>query len=156
MTAVYVMPPVIASVYFSFLYTLLANIEFFFDENKFAMKISFLGATVNVVLNYIFIPQFGYVAAAYTTLVCYVIYAVGHFSFVSKVAQKKAGVTIFSAAKFLGLGFFVTVLSIAMSLLYPYVLYRYILLACMLAIGGLNYRKIIEFLKKMGGSNGKG
>ena len=33
----------------------------------------------NVVLNFIFIRIFGYVAAGYTTLACYILYSVGHY-----------------------------------------------------------------------------
>lgn len=150
-TAVYVMPPVIASVYFSFLYTLLANIEFFFDENRFAMKISLLGAAVNVLLNFLFIPKFGYVAAAYTTLVCYMIYAVGHFWFVSGIASRKAGERILNPVKLLGLGMAVTVLSIAMSLLYPYVICRYILVGAAVLTGAVQYKRVLAFLKRMRG-----
>lgn len=34
-------------------------------------------AVANVVLNFIFIRIFGYVAAGYTTLACYILYSVG-------------------------------------------------------------------------------
>ena len=36
-------------------------------------------AVANVVLNFIFIRIFGYVAAGYTTLACYILYSVGHY-----------------------------------------------------------------------------
>lgn len=42
------------------------------------MFVSVLGAILNVFLNYILIPKFGYIAAGYTTLVCYILFAVGH------------------------------------------------------------------------------
>lgn len=89
MPALSVIPPVAASVYFSFLYTLLANIEFFFGKNKFAMKISILGAGVNIILNLLMIPAFGFAAAAYTTLISYAIYAVGHMIYVNRVLREQ-------------------------------------------------------------------
>lgn len=150
-TAVYVMPPVIASVYFSFLYTLLANIEFFFDENKFAMKISFLGAGINVILNYLFLPKFGYIAAAYTTLICYIIYAVGHSWFVGKIAKEKGKETIIHPIRLFILGVVVTSIGIALSKLYVYTVYRYIFIGIAIVIGAVNYKKSIMFLKKLRG-----
>ena len=44
-----------------------------------------LGAVVNILLNMIFIPRYGYIAAAYTTLVCYIIFMVMHYVFSRKV-----------------------------------------------------------------------
>ena len=42
------------------------------------MVASTLAAVLNVILNFIFIPMFGYQAAAYTTLACYAVYAFLH------------------------------------------------------------------------------
>ena len=39
-----------------------------------------VAAVINLVLNYIFIPYFGYVAAAYTTIVSYVVALILHAS----------------------------------------------------------------------------
>lgn len=149
MSAVYVMPPVMASVYFSFLYTLLANIEFFFDKNKFAMKISLIGAMVNIILNYILIPYFGFVAAAYTTLICYVIYAFGHLVYVNKISVSDAGGNIFNSAKLVLLGMCTTTLTIAISALYRYSFSRYALLLVAMIIILVGRKKIIKFVKEM-------
>ncbi len=149
MSAVYVMPPVTASVYFSFLCTLLANIEFFFDKNKFAMKISLIGAIVNVILNYLLIPPFGFVAAAYTTLICYVIYAVGHLVYVKKISVSNANVSIFDSVKMIRMGVLTTILSIMISALYQYRLSRYFLLLIALMIILLQRKKIYKFIKEM-------
>ena len=69
--AIWVMPPVAASVFFMFLYPLFANVEFYYEKTKFVMVASCSGALLNIVLNYIYIRQYGYYAAGYTTLVCY-------------------------------------------------------------------------------------
>lgn len=149
MEAIYVMPPVVASVYFSFLYTLLANVEFFFDKNKFAMKISIVGAIVNVVLNYLLIPEFGYVAAAYTTLFCYIIYAMGHLIYVNDVAQKKVGEKIVNVKCFLGFGGGVILLCVMSGLLYKTMVVRYILLLCAVILVAIKRKKIQKIFVKM-------
>lgn len=44
-----------------------------------------VAAVINLVLNYIFIPYFGYVAAAYTTIVSYVVALILHTSYAKKL-----------------------------------------------------------------------
>lgn len=88
--AVWVIPPITASVYFTFLYSLFANIEFYYEENKFVMIASTLAALMNILLNAIFIPLCGYVAAGYTTLICYILLSIAHYIFVAKVYKKHA------------------------------------------------------------------
>ena len=43
------------------------------------MQASLIAAAANIALNYVFIGMFGYVAAGYTTLFCYILYAIGHY-----------------------------------------------------------------------------
>ena len=65
-------------------------------------------AIINVVLNAVFIPLFGYVAAAYTTVVCYVLYFFFHLFIARRILGRflfdmkslflcMAGVVAFSA-----------------------------------------------------------
>lgn len=86
--AVYVVPPVALGMLFLHMYTAVANVEFFYGLNKFTMYISMAGAGLNVVLNYVFIKRFGYVAAAYTTLFCYIIFAFSHYVYVTRNVKK--------------------------------------------------------------------
>ncbi len=145
--AIYVVPPVSASVFFSFLYTLLANIEFFYNQNKFAMRISCVAAMVNLVLNFIFIPIFGYVAAAYTTLFSYIIYAVGHILYVNKVSKMEVGQRLFTNYFLILLGGIVTGCCALISLLYKSMLERYIMMFVIVCIMLLNIKRIIKLLK---------
>ena len=84
-SALAVIPPVTMSVYFMFLYNLFATFEYYYEKTKYVMAASILGAIVNIVLNAIFIPRFGYPAAGYTTLVCYMLYAGAHYYFMKKI-----------------------------------------------------------------------
>lgn len=86
--AIWIIPPVAISVYFMFLYPLFGNIEFYFEENKYVAMASITGAILNVVLNYLMIPIFGYIAAGYTTLLCYILFSAGHYVFMRKVSKK--------------------------------------------------------------------
>lgn len=76
---IYVMVPLVASVYFMFVVNLYVNIEYYFAQVKFVTFGSIGDVLVNIVLNYICIPKYGYIAAGYTTLVSYITYCFGHF-----------------------------------------------------------------------------
>ena len=86
--AIWVIPPVALSVYFMFSYDLFAKFGFYYEKTKFIMIASMLGALLNIILNYIFINIYGYIAAGYTTLVCYIVYVLGHYIFMNKICDK--------------------------------------------------------------------
>lgn len=68
----YVMPPVILSGCFQFIYGMYVNIEIY-EKKTFTISIGTVAtALLNIGLNMIFIPKFGYIAAAYTTLAGYI------------------------------------------------------------------------------------
>lgn len=64
-----VMPPVMCGCVFQFLYTMFVNVEQFSKKTVGMAIASISAAVLNYILNLILIPRFGYVAAAYTTLI---------------------------------------------------------------------------------------
>ena len=86
--AVYVIPVVALGIFFTFCYDLFSTVEFYYSATKFVMVASIVGAVLNIVLNAIFIPQFGYIAAAYTTMICYLVLTIMHLLFTKKVCEK--------------------------------------------------------------------
>lgn len=90
--------PVLIGGYFAFLYTLPSVIEYFYSKTKCIAVGTMLAAGLNVLLNYIFIPRYGYIAAAYTTLVTYLLY----FLFHSFMARKIHGSSLFQMGVLLG------------------------------------------------------
>lgn len=83
--AIWVIPPVAASTFFTFMYSLFSRFEFYFEKTQFMMIASVLGACMNLLLNYIFIPKYGYYAAGYTTLFCYMLYCIGHYLLMRRI-----------------------------------------------------------------------
>lgn len=77
--AIYVVPPSVAGIGFTMVYTLFVSVEMYYEKTTIVMLGSVGIAVVNINLNMFFIPKFGAVAAAYTTLVSYVGYAIVHF-----------------------------------------------------------------------------
>lgn len=88
--AIWVIPPVAMSVYFMYSYDLFAKFAFYYEKTKVIMVASVIGAVLNILLNYIFIQIYGYMAAGYTTLACYVVYSVCHYLFMNYVCMHYA------------------------------------------------------------------
>jgi O-antigen/teichoic acid export membrane protein len=64
-------PVIVFSYILYYFYTLYANYYVYYKKTGIASLIIIFLAILNIVLNYIFIPKFGYFAAAYTTLFAY-------------------------------------------------------------------------------------
>lgn len=129
-SAAYVIPPVAASVFFIFLYNILSTPQFYYEKTSFLMTSSILAAVINLGLNYIFIKKFGYVAAGYTTLVCYVLYSIGHAVVSRRVMNEyMPGRKLFDYKCVIGLSVFVIVAGIGCNFLFEYRVERYGLLA---------------------------
>ncbi|MBQ6197300.1 MAG: oligosaccharide flippase family protein [Lachnospiraceae bacterium] len=86
--AIWVIPPVAMSVFFIFMYDYFARFELYYEKTTFMMLASVLGACLNVVLNYYFIQAFGYIAAGYTTLICYIFYVIAHYCMMRRICNK--------------------------------------------------------------------
>ncbi len=147
---VWVIPPVSASVFFMFLYHMFANIEFYFEKNKLIMIASVVTAITNIVLNALFIPVFGYIAAAYTTLVCYILFAFAHFILMRKVSKTYLDVKSVYNDKLIFVIAIVYLGCIALAMsLYKLVIIRYLILLVVFAIFVIKRERVINILKKI-------
>ena len=128
--AVYVIPPVAASVYFIFLYAMFSSIEFYFQKTKLIASATVICAIMNLILNFVFIKIAGYYAAGYTTLFCYICLALFHHIFYKKVVFEELGEQkeLFNT-KIILLGACVVIgIMIIMLLLYQYRIIRFSIL----------------------------
>ena len=83
--AIYVMPPVAFGCVCQFMYTMYVNVEQFSKKTIGMAFASVAAALSNFILNSIFIPRYGYIAAAYTTLVSFVILLFIHMLLVKRI-----------------------------------------------------------------------
>ena len=72
-------PLIMVGYYFQFLYSIPANLEFYTKNTKLLSLGTLIAASTNVVLNYIFIPKYGAVAATWTTIIAYGILFLYHY-----------------------------------------------------------------------------
>lgn len=130
--AAYVIPPVAASVFFIFLYNILAIPQFYYEKTKFLMISSLGAAALNLILNYIFIPIYGYIAAGYTTLACYVLYGLGHYIISTNILKKVLpGKRIYDYKFILAASILMILCGILCNFLFDYWYIRYaIILVC--------------------------
>lgn len=87
--AKWVIPPVALGTLAQYFYTNYVNIELFHKKTPIIALSSVLAAAVNYGLNAFFIPRFGYIAAAYTTLASYILLMIFHYYAVNHVLKEK-------------------------------------------------------------------
>ena len=148
--AIWVIPPVAMGVYFMFAYTFFAVIEFYFEKTKYVTYATMSGAVLNIILNYICIKLFGYMAAGYTTLVCYMLYTVAHYCFAQKICNEEMnGVRIYNLKTLLTItgAFMISGFLLMMTYNAPVIRYSLLVIACILAV--LKRNKIIALLKNL-------
>lgn len=83
--AVYCIPPVAMGCVCQFAYTMFVNIEQYEKKTAGMAVASLIAAIINCVLNIIFIPVFGYLAAAYVTLISYLLLLLMHAFLVKRI-----------------------------------------------------------------------
>lgn len=148
--AVHVVPPVVAGCFFMFVSSLFSNAEMYYEKKKTIMAASITAALMNLVLNYIFIPLYGYVAAGYTTLFCYFVMGVTHYVGMKAACKEQLipdelydmkVIVVVSAA--------VTLFSIGASFLYSVTVIRYAAAAVMVVMAVVWRKQILNAVKSM-------
>lgn len=71
--------PIVLGIVCQYIYTHYVNIELHYKKTKYVSLGTICAALLNLMLNALFIPYYGFEAAAYTTLVSYIMLMIGHF-----------------------------------------------------------------------------
>lgn len=87
--SMWVVAPVALGTLCQYFYTNYVNTEIFYKKTFLIAVNSCIAAAVNIALNYFFIRQFGYIAAAYTTLAGYFILMILHYFTTVHLLKKK-------------------------------------------------------------------
>ena len=146
--AVYVIPPVAASTFFFFMYNVFANVEFYFEERRFVLIGSVMAAVLNLLLNWIFIPVFGYYAAGYTTLICYIIYGLSHLGFSRLVIKKHLNdEQVFDGKFIIFMSAIVVATTVGLNYLYSFNALRYSILSIILVVIFIKRQAALNILK---------
>ena len=130
MEAIYVIPPLIGGLFFQVQYYIFANIIYYFKKPKYVMVGSLSATALNLVLNYIFINKYGYIAAGYTTIFCYMIQATIDYFGMKKVV----GENVYNIKYILCLSVAVVIFALTSNFIYDYALIRYTIILISLVI----------------------
>ncbi|EMU55855.1 lipopolysaccharide biosynthesis protein [Clostridium butyricum] len=142
---IYVIAPVIAGIFFTSLYCLFANIEFYYKSTKVIMIASVMSSIINIILNLIFIPRYGYIAAGYTTLISYIFQSILHYINLKRIEEK----TIYDIKFVIYLSICVIVMCLLSNILYSLPFLRYGILICAIVIIFKYKNKFIKLLKSI-------
>lgn len=147
-SAAWIFPAVAVSVFYYALFLCFANFESYYEKPIYFSVATITGAVVNVILNFVFIPAFGYIAAGYTTLVCYMLFALMHYIFMRKVCKEKiGGVKIFNIRFIVGLSVTLTISSVGVTVLYSHPVLRYGILSVISASCLIKRKVVICWIK---------
>lgn len=147
MEAVYIMPPIAAGIFFVSLYNIYSNVLLYYKKTNYIMFATFVAAIFNLFSNYIFIKMFGYQAAAYTTLVSYIILAYMQFRFAKKLIGKE---TLFNDQHLWIIAMFTVIMCIVINAIYFNSIIRYSVIILICGVILFFHKKLIEmFLKIM-------
>lgn len=140
--AKWIIAPVMLGCYFTMVYSLFANVEFYYEKSTSVMLASVVAAVSNIVLNAVFIPKFGFIAAGYTTLICYVLLAIMHYLSMRWICKENNIGRIYDLKFIVLFSVALTVVSLLLMITYNMVYIRYGMI-----VGGIV--SIVLFRKKI-------
>lgn len=110
-------------VIFQFIYTMYVNIEQYYKQTIGMAVASVVAAILNLVLNYIFIPLYGYQVAAATTLVGYMVLLILHMLLVRRIGKNR----LYPTGKIIITAIFVLIMMVFVAFLYQFMWLRYMI-----------------------------
>lgn len=145
---IYAIPPIAATAFLCAMYNIYATIEFYHKKSFYITIATIVSCAVNVVLNYCFIPVFGFIAAAYTTLLSYVVLILLHY-YGYKKSHKEA---VYNDKMMFFIALVTLVLCEMCNIIYINSILRYSVIAVILAViiykKNLLINKIREYKKR--------
>lgn len=119
--------PITLGVIIEFVYTQYIIIEMHLKKTKYVSLGTGIAAVINLALNYICIPKFGYIAAAYTTLVSYLVLLIIHHVITRMVLH----IHLYQDKKMYVMIITTMCVCFGLSMIYDYAIYRYLILVIM-------------------------
>ncbi len=148
--ALRVIPPVTLGAFFMFVYPLFSTVEMYYEEKQYITTGAVIAALINVILNYYFIKLFGFIAAAYTTLICYIVLSIVHYVFMRRVQKKhNSSIEVYSMKPLLFICFFVTCFGLLMMIIYDYNILRWSIITSILILCYVKKNWILNIINEL-------
>ncbi|MCC8050301.1 MAG: oligosaccharide flippase family protein [Clostridiales bacterium] len=148
--AVWVIPPVMFSTCITFVYCIWGTVLFYFEETKKVAVATSSGAVLNVILNAILIPKFGFIVAAYTTLIGYTLITFFYWRFLNRVCESKDVEVkeLFDFRMIMCILLALFLISMIVLVLYNFSnIVRYLVLLVIIVAVAINRRSVMKILK---------
>ena len=144
--AVYLIPALCAGIFFTALYNIYGNFLLYKKKTTNIMIATLIATITNIALNYIFLKRFGYIIAAYTTLVSFIVLALFQCIMVRLVYKEKN----VNNKVFWLISFIVVLACLLCNILYKFLVMRYIVITCLFILLVINKEKLFVVFKKRG------
>lgn len=147
---VWAIPPLAASSFITFMYSLFADFEFYYERTGWVAAASFAGMLVTVALNWLLIPIFGFLAAAWTNLAGYSVYVGMHYAFMRRVQREEMdGTVVYDPKTLLGIVFLFAAAAGALALLYPLPPVRYLFIIGVCLAAALRRKSLLRVWRRL-------
>ena len=111
---------------------------------------SALAAIVKILMNLAIIPGFGYIAAGYTTLICYILLSLLHYGYTRRICKKEiGGASVYDVKTMLLLSAGMLGMMFICLMLYNNTLLRYAIIAVGLVLVFCFRRKIVGIIRQI-------
>lgn len=140
---IYIIPAVAAATFFTACSSLYIRVELFLKKSGTVMLGSCMAALLNIVLNYLCIKRFGYMAAGYTTMICYLALAVFHGA-----NLKRLNYNVYNNRFVMIISIIVIICVAIVSLLYRFTAVRYLLILTLILFAAIKRDTIIGVMRK--------
>lgn len=136
-------PALVGGIIYTVFYHLFANVIYFYSKTQYVLFGSVCSAIVNIVLNLIFIPKYGYLIAGYTTCVSYAAQALIDYWGMKKSCQEN----VYDNKFMFMVGLATIVVSAVGAVLYKFVFLRYSLIFVFFIMLIVYRNKIFDVVK---------
>lgn len=148
--AIWVMPPITLGLYFTFINSIFLRVEFYYEMKYLIAISSCVAAGLNIVLNAIFIPIFGYYAAGYTTMICYMLLTICHYFVMRYIAKKyMQRENLFNIKYIVKITGWVFRIGAMVLPLYNYTVIRYCILMVVVMVLVVKREKVFEYFRSI-------
>ena len=152
LAGVYCIIPIVLGLMAQFLFSHYIILEVHHKRTEFTSIGTVVAAVLNIALNLIFVPMFGFVAAACTTLASYLVLYLIHLY----IVRRKLNIQLYNDWRIFSWFLIVAVASVAFNFLYNMIIPRYLLMIGITVVMLLIFRKellaIIEERKRNKGN----
>ncbi len=138
-------PPLVVTAWLSALYTVFANVEFFYKRSGRITVATVIAMLVNLLLNVLLIPRWHLLGAAYTTLISTLVLVWLHRS-----GYRKSTPDAVYSLRHLGIAAVATVGGcLGCTALYPYAAVRYVVVGALLVVAVVKRRELWQKLRAL-------